>query len=307
VASIVHVATSVRHPLAPRSLIGRSSACVVRHGASHVSAEHAALAWTDGNWELRDLGSRNGTFVNGERIEPGSPVVVDHGSRIAFGAIDDVFDLDDASPPGAVAIDLATGAVCAGTGADGDLLALPDEADPEVSIYRDTTDAWMEEHANGEVRRAIDQEVIVARGRAFRIHLPVPMEETPIVYNGPTIETISLRLAVSSDEETVEMTVIHRGKEIPLEAREHGYVILTLARIRQADAAKPQDERGWIERDRLLKMLHTDSNGFNVAVHRARQQLLSAGVRGAAGIVEVKRGLRRRGIENVTIGRLVDA
>lgn len=248
-----------------------------------------------------DLGSRNGTFVDGERIEPGRPVVVDLGSELAFGDIRDLYELADASPPSAVAVELERGDVEA---AAGDLLAPPSEALPEVSIYRNAADAWVQESGAGESAPAIDQSVILAGGRAWRLHLPLPTEETPIVYNGPTLESITLRLAVSSDEEVVEMTVIHRGKETRLEAREHGYAILTLARLRLAAKDQPVRERGWIDRDRLLKMLRTDPNAFNVAVHRARQQLLAAGIRGAAGIVEVQRGLRRLGTDRVEIVRL---
>jgi len=37
--------------------------------ASSVSREHAELKWADGGWTVRDLGSRNGTFVDGARCQ----------------------------------------------------------------------------------------------------------------------------------------------------------------------------------------------------------------------------------------------
>lgn len=75
---------------------------------------------------------------------------------------------------------------------------------------------------------------------------------------------------------------------IPLESREHGYVLLTLARARRTNAERSVGERGWIDRDELLRMLSIDANALNVAIHRARQQLLAAGIEGAQGIVEVR-------------------
>ena len=59
----------------------------------------------------------------------------------------------------------------------------------------------------------------------------------------------------------------------------------------------PLAEQGWLERDQLLKMLGVDSNALNVAIYRARGQLGAGGIDGAAGVVEVRRGQRRIGIE----------
>ncbi|QQR89388.1 MAG: FHA domain-containing protein [Myxococcales bacterium] len=51
------------------TLVGRSDACgiVVKHNS--VSRLHAALRLTSGALTIEDLGSRNGTAVNGRRIE----------------------------------------------------------------------------------------------------------------------------------------------------------------------------------------------------------------------------------------------
>lgn len=49
-----------------------------------VSALHAELVSRDGEWYLRDLGSRNGTFLNGRPLGP-SPVPVRHGDEILLG------------------------------------------------------------------------------------------------------------------------------------------------------------------------------------------------------------------------------
>jgi hypothetical protein len=127
--------------------------------------------------------------------------------------------------------------------------------------------------------------------------VPARQEGTATVDSGPSIDTVTMRFAVSRDEEHVVVTVIHRGLEIPLEPREHGYALLTRARQRLDDRAQPLAEQGWLERDQLLRMLGLDSNALNVAIYRARNQLTDAGVDGAAGIVEVRRGQRRIGLE----------
>src|SRR5271155_854333 len=50
--------------------IGRDRSCEVVLAAGGVSRKHCVLEKTrEGGLVLRDLGSRNGTFVNGERVE----------------------------------------------------------------------------------------------------------------------------------------------------------------------------------------------------------------------------------------------
>jgi pSer/pThr/pTyr-binding forkhead associated (FHA) protein len=53
----------------PRSTIGSSTAADVVVSDSTVSRVHALLEWLGGTWFVQDLGSRNGTFVNGERVQ----------------------------------------------------------------------------------------------------------------------------------------------------------------------------------------------------------------------------------------------
>jgi hypothetical protein len=299
VASLKHKSRGLVRPLSARTVVGRSFACNLRLSESHTSGEHATLVWTsEGTWEIRDLGSKNGTFVDGARIEPARPIVLARGSTVAFGDPEDAWALADDGAPGLIAVDLTDGAA---RGASDGILALPDDDDPELSIYESPAGSWVGEDADGELRPVLDQGVVQAGGRPWRIQLPVMIEGTPLVDDGPTVETLALRMAVSQDEERVEIRILHRGREILLEPREHGYILLTLARLRLEEADRPEGERGWIDRDELLRMLRLDANAFNVAVHRARHQFLNAGVRGAAGIVQVRRRQRRFGIDRVEI------
>jgi hypothetical protein len=59
----------VAHAAAPKTLIGRSQDGELVVLAASVSREHAELRRGEAGWSVRDLGSRNGTFVDGVRCQ----------------------------------------------------------------------------------------------------------------------------------------------------------------------------------------------------------------------------------------------
>jgi hypothetical protein len=66
-------------------VIGRSPQCDFTLPDTTVSWRHAELRWTAGVWMLTDLGSTNGTHVNGWRAGPG--FAIRPGDRVRFGTI----------------------------------------------------------------------------------------------------------------------------------------------------------------------------------------------------------------------------
>ena len=52
--------------------VGRTSKSKVHIKDAAVSEKHAVLAWEGGRWVLRDVGSSNGTAVNGKRVVEGA-------------------------------------------------------------------------------------------------------------------------------------------------------------------------------------------------------------------------------------------
>lgn len=67
------------------AVIGRAEASDVTVGDPHVSARHAELRFERGQWWLRDLGSSNGTLLNGEPVR--TVVAVHHGDVLQCGRV----------------------------------------------------------------------------------------------------------------------------------------------------------------------------------------------------------------------------
>jgi len=82
---IVRDVTGRELRLASRNLVGRSRRCELQLASASTSSVHAIIRWTRGGWQLRDLGSRYGTYVNGRLVGAGEGVVVAQGDELRFG------------------------------------------------------------------------------------------------------------------------------------------------------------------------------------------------------------------------------
>jgi len=107
-------ATRRRFTLGARCLLGRHEACDLRVNDPRVSSEHASLHWVGDHWELRDLGGRNGTWIEGRRLSPGERVALARGAIVALGGPGRAWALVDDAPPVVTARNPLTGSVRVG-------------------------------------------------------------------------------------------------------------------------------------------------------------------------------------------------
>jgi len=83
-----------RQPLEGESVsIGRASDCAIPIKDRYLSRKHAEIIAVDGAWRLKDLGSANGTYLNGTRVE--GDHVLRTGDRIRLGDTEILFETSE--------------------------------------------------------------------------------------------------------------------------------------------------------------------------------------------------------------------
>jgi pSer/pThr/pTyr-binding forkhead associated (FHA) protein len=89
---------SQRYFTQPEIIIGRDTHCDLAVMDEALSAHHARITHHHGQWWLEDLNSRNGTFLNREKLN--TPAVIITGDQFKCGntLFDIRVDVDDAPP-----------------------------------------------------------------------------------------------------------------------------------------------------------------------------------------------------------------
>lgn len=264
--------------LRPIHLVGRAAGLDLVLTDPRASTTHAQLAWSKGVWTVRDLGSRNGTTLDG--VPVARPRTLPLGATLAFAG--EAWTVSDVAPPQVFAEAVDTGEL---RQAREGYLSLPDDDEPEA-VVTSTGTAFVLERADESVD-AYDREVVRIGSRAWRLHLPSGVGRAPETLSAVReLSSLRLRFSVSRDQETIGLVVSHAPWEADLGQRAHHEVLLLLARARRRDAALEEGEQGWVYQDALERDLHWSGNQLYLAVHRVRRQLAEAGVDQAAAIVE---------------------
>ena len=279
------------HRLPPRALIGRSPRCDLSIGEGWVSGEHAAIRWSGQAWEVRDLGSRNGTRLGDAVLDAGKWYPLEEGALLTFGQPAATYRVTDTTPPTVFAVRLSDEQILT---ADSGLLVLPDPDDPQVMVHQSRSGVWMLE-SDAEVRPVRQEEVLTVGEALFRVHLPQAMQGTTEAVSRPRLSDLTLRFSVSADEEYVHIVALSDGKTIDLKSRAHHYFLLTLARLRASDQQEGIDESGagWVYIDDLTRMLRIDFSRMNMNIFRARKQLAAAGIDEAVDLIERRPSTRQ--------------
>jgi hypothetical protein len=310
--AIRHASTGQVCVLSQEHVVGRATLpmCSQTIAEPHVSGVHALLRWTGGQWELRDLNSRNGTYLDGRRIQPNVALGLREGSTIGFGRASEQWTMIDCLPPDVMVVPLDGGDPirCAG-----ELLPLPSADDPRATVYRAPT-GWVLESGDEPLLPLVNMQVFEALGRLWRFccgeassaTLAISSESQGLV--PVEMGQMHFAFAVSRDEEHVELRATCGSRTIDLGARTHHYPLLTLARRRLEDMRDglPDTSCGWVDVEELARDPSMAPPRLNLDVYRARDQLAKAGVIDAIKIVErrVRPRQLRFGTANLSVRQI---
>lgn len=287
-ATLLALSAGRRYFLEPQHVVGRAPSCALCLDRRYISGQHAVFRWIGDHWELKDLGSRNGTFLDGIRLKPGYEHAVRVGAKVAFGKQPEgMFELIDTSAPVTMAIPLdGKDPVFI----DGDLLALPSSYDPRATIYRGAEGGWVLEQPDDSTSPITNLQTFEVAGRVWRFSCNEAVRTTTLATSPADLEVrhLDLSFSVSRDEEHVELQVRCAGRTFDMGARTHNYLLLTLARRRLADAAEgmPETSCGWIYQEDLAHDPSMAPPQLNIDVFRIRKHFAAIGVLDAANIIE---------------------
>ena len=78
------------------NIVGRDRDCAVCIDSSTVSRRHARIVVTNGQATIEDLGSKNGTSVDGRKVK--APVALGEGAQVRVGSVVMTYRVQDALP-----------------------------------------------------------------------------------------------------------------------------------------------------------------------------------------------------------------
>ncbi|WP_165246486.1 FHA domain-containing protein [Paludisphaera soli] len=116
--------------------VGRHDDCVIRIRSSQVSRRHCEIFEADDHLMVRDLGSSNGTYVNGKRVLGQQPLKL--GDVIGIGGVS--LRVDPAGGPGAGAVE--PGSDTAELEAVADAVEVDEADDFEVGVEVEEEDGF---------------------------------------------------------------------------------------------------------------------------------------------------------------------
>lgn len=281
--------------------VGRGAINALCIEERYVSHQHALVRWNADGWEVKDLGSRNGTFINNQRLVPGEAHKLEIGDHVWFGKQEQEWELTNGDEPAVMVVPDDRSAPLI---ADGELLAVPSPQSPEATLYRTADAAWFLEQKLS-VNRIEDQQTFVAGAKTWKFCCPKLSWPTALATSSLEVKHLRLVFSVSRDEEHVEVQGSCGSRRLSFGDRGHNYLLLILARQRLADQSGGLLDVacGWCDHDDVLYDPTVTPQQLNIDVFRIRKQFAAAGIQDAAAIIERRPRTRqlRIGVSNLAV------
>lgn len=266
-------------------VLGRDARCATLLRSEAVSRFHARLSWSGLGWMVRDMGSRNGTYLNGRRLSDGDARPIATGDKICFGDFrEEYVVVDVAEPRSLLVVHDAPG--------EARLVELapphplPSAERPLYTVFVDDESGAVLERESGEVMQLEHGAIFEVGGVEYQVVLrrqPGGSSWTGTSVLEPGADRIHLEIAVSPDEERAEIVLHHGPQRHVLAPKAHFYLLAYLARYRRSalDPAALEaresdaDNLGWVDCEVACRELRINREHLAQQVFRIRQELKS--------------------------------
>jgi pSer/pThr/pTyr-binding forkhead associated (FHA) protein len=210
-----------------------------------VSSRHARLIREDGHWWVEDIGSRNGTFVNGRRLASGAKERLKVGDEIGFGATGPKLKVEEAVGR-SLAVTMAESGMSGGMATMAEMPThAPEPVTPPAPVGKQPVRLALKT-GDGKRLTGQDVEVVIGRSRDCTIRLEgdmalaVSRKHARIFYSGwkICIEDLKSRNGTWLNRKRVDApTSIERGDVIEFGA---GGPMLTVTDVALLAAEAPR-------------------------------------------------------------------
>ncbi len=221
--------------------------------------------------------SINGTYLNGTKISDSQSSLLAKDDKLHFGSMQsDTWCIMEIEAPTATLIPVTPSLseiILI------DMVALPSEESPQVTLYQSGEGAWMCLSENGTTR-LVSGDLVGTQDMVWRFIDAAPTVITSTDESVAIIESsdVDVHFTVSQNEEHVSLTLFLNQINVDLGERTHHYLLLMLARQRLKDKQNGiiDTEQGWIDKDLFSKNLGLEESHINILIYRFRKQCIKS-------------------------------
>lgn len=271
--------------------IGRAPSNDLVLADSTVSWHHAVLWQEGGSVWVRDLGSRNGTFVNRAKIDAPTRLQAGDLVRVADVAEIQVSESSNVSAPRSYIVEDVDSAAAFPVRSDRFNVGSGDDADLFVEGV-DERAATLIFHANGELWVGTDEaEFAIEEGETFEVAQRKLRVREVDPTQVPTIEAdtdrypyrVETTLNGASGPEA-KILDLKRNRTYLISADNRAILLHLLVRkiVEDQESGKQPEDQGWCSDDEIRvgiwgRRADQDANSLHVLVYRLRSELKRAG------------------------------
>ena len=238
----------------------------------HIAPIHAAIYYEKDVWSLEKLttSSHHRIKHNGQSVSKDTQIQLELGSTIDFARDKQQWRLINIDSPKYFLHSMHTNELYIELQQS---LQLPKKGKTIVTLRKTDENQW--QCQKGLLSFMLQEgSVLTFEDEIWRFTSALPTGFKNDADLSLTTQSPLFWIYVSKDEEHVKILLDYNAQRFDLGERVHHYLLLLLARKRQADTLNGYDShtQGWVDLEDITKQLHIEPNVLNMQITRLRRQ-----------------------------------